>query len=408
VGSCSTILPSSMTRIRSASRIVDKRWAMTKLVRSVRKAAMACWSSNSVRVSTELVASSRISRAGSASLTRRGQRRKFRWRLPGYASDMTTKFGMTLSAEEHPPERLVDLAAKAEDHGFDFVSISDHYHPWITAQGHSPFVWSVLGAISQATKEIEVAVGVTCPTVRIHPAILAQATATTANLLPGRFTWGVGSGEALNEQILGDAWPPADIRLEMLEEAVGVIRELWSGESTTFRGDYYFVEDATIFDPPPGDVPVIVSAFGTKAAEVAARCGDGLWTSGGDPEVMTTFEKNGGSGPVYSQLTMCWAESTEEAVETAHRIWPNTGVPGQLSQDLRTPFHFEQAVELVTPEMIAKAMSCGPDPEPLLKAVDEVLGAGVDHLYFHQVGADQEGFLRFWDEEILPALNDRR
>ncbi|MGH8911101.1 MAG: TIGR03557 family F420-dependent LLM class oxidoreductase [Acidimicrobiia bacterium] len=321
---------------------------------------------------------------------------------------MSTKFGMTLSAEEHPPGRLVDLAAKAEDHGFDFVSISDHYHPWITVQGHSPFVWAVLGAISQATKEIEVAVGVTCPTLRIHPAILAQATATTANLLPGRFTWGVGSGEALNEQILGDAWPPADIRLEMLEEAVVVIRQMWSGESTTFRGDYYIVEDATIFDPPPGDVPIIVSAFGTKAAEVAARCGDGLWTSGGNPEVMKTFEKNGGSGPVYSQLTMCWAESTEEAVETAHRIWPNTGVPGQLSQDLRTPAHFEQAVELVTPEMIAEAMSCGPDPEPLLKTVDKVLEAGVDHLYFHQVGPDQEGFLAFWDGEILPALNDKR
>lgn len=296
----------------------------------------------------------------------------------------------------------------AEEHGFDFVSISDHFHPWITAQGHSPFVWTVLGAIAQATDEIEVAVGVTCPTVRIHPAVLAQATATTANLLPGRFTWGVGSGEALNEQILGDPWPPADIRLEMLEEAVGIVRQLWSGQSTTVRGDYYLVEDATIFDPPPNSVPIVVSAFGPKAAEVAARCGDGLWTTGMKPEIVETFQEHGGSGPVFSQLTLCWAESVEKAVATAHRIWPNSGVPGQLSQDLRTPTHFEQASQLVTPEMIAESMSCGPDPEPVLEAVDQAIDAGVDHLYFHQVGEDQEGFLGFWDDELAPALEDKR
>ena len=317
---------------------------------------------------------------------------------------MATKYGLTLSSEEHPPSRLIDLAADAEEHGFDFVSISDHFHPWITEQGHSPFVWSVLGGISQVTETIEICVGVTCPTIRIHPAILAQATATTANLLPDRFSWGVGSGEALNEQILGDAWPPADIRLEMLEEAVEIVRELWKGDSTTFRGDYYLVEDATIFDPPPGEVPIIVSAFGPKAIEVAARCGDGLWTTGTEGKNVEDFKESGGSGPVYSQLTLCWAESKEEAVETAHRIWPNTGVPGQLSQDLRTPAHFEQAAQLVTPEMIDKSMACGPDPEPILKAAGEARAVGIDHIYFHQIGDDQEGFLTFWDEELSPAL----
>jgi len=296
----------------------------------------------------------------------------------------------------------------AEEHGFDFVSISDHFHPWITNQGHSPFVWTVLGAIGQATEDIDVAVGVTCPTVRIHPAILAQATATTANLLPGRFIWGVGSGEALNEQILGDPWPPADVRLEMLEEAVAVIRQMWEGDSVTFRGDYYLVEDATIFDPPPHPIPVIVSAFGPVAAEVAARIGDGLWTTGTKPEIVETFGDEGGSGPVFSQITLCWAESSEEALETAHRIWPNTGVPGQLSQDLRTPAHFEQAVELVTPELIGESMACGPDPEPLLKATRAAIDAGIDHIYFHQIGDDQEGFLSFWDDEIAPALQDQR
>lgn len=321
---------------------------------------------------------------------------------------MTLQLGITLSSEEHGPARLVELAGLAEDHGFDFVSISDHFHPWVPEQGHSPFVWSVLGAISERTEEIDVAVGVTCPTFRIHPAILAHATATTANLLPERFSWGVGSGEALNEQILGDPWPPADVRIEMLEEAVGLVRELWSGDSVTHRGDYYLVEDATIFDPPPGEVPIIVSAFGRAAAEAAARCGNGLWTTGTSSDVVTAFEEAGGSGPVYAQLTLCWATDRGEAIETAHRIWPNTGVPGQLSQDLRTPFHFRQASQLVTPEMIAESMSCGPDAGPVLDAVDTAIQAGIDHLYFHQVGDDQEGFLSFWDDELRPELESRR
>lgn len=320
---------------------------------------------------------------------------------------MSVRYGMTLSSEEHPPHRLVELASQAEHHGFDFVSISDHFHPWIGRQGHSPFVWTVLGAIAQATDRLQVAVGVTCPTMRLHPAILAQATATTANLLPDRFVWGVGSGEALNEQILGHPWPAADVRIAMMEEAVEVVRRLWTGDSTTFRGDYFTVEDATIFDPPPGDIPVIVSAFGHLAARAAARCGDGLWTTG-TGGIIDEFRHAGGSGPVYSQLTLCWAESEGKAVEIAHRQWPNTGLPGLLSSDLRTPKHFEQATQLVTPEMIAQSVPCGPDPDKLLKAVDEAIGAGVDHLYFHQIGVDQEGFLGFWDAELRPALADRR
>lgn len=318
-----------------------------------------------------------------------------------------TKYGYTLSSEEHDPERLVELAQMAEEHGFDFVSISDHFHPWVSQQGHAPFVWTVLGGISQVTETIEVGVGVTCPTVRIHPAILAQATATTSHLLPDRFFWGVGSGEALNEQILADPWPPAGIRLELLEEAVNLVRLLWKGESTTHRGDYYVVEDATIFDAPSYDIPIIVSAFGTTAAEVAARIGDGLWTSGKGGEPVEVFRRNGGEGPIYGQLHLCWAEDRDEAVETAHRQWPNTGVPGQLSQDLRTPKHIEMATQLVTPEMISESVPCGPDPEPLLRSVDQAIESGIDHVYFHQIGDDQEGFFRFWDKELKPELDNR-
>lgn len=317
---------------------------------------------------------------------------------------MNTRLGYTLSSEEHEPARLVELAVMAEERGFDFVSISDHFHPWITEQGHSPFVWSVLGAISAATNEIEVGVGVTCPTIRIHPAILAQATATTANLLPDRFFWGVGSGEALNEQILGDGWPPADIRLDMLEEAVFLIRRMWEGESTTWRGEYYLVEDATVFDPPPGEVPIIVSAFGEKAAEVAARVGDGLWITGPGKESIDHYRNAGGEGPVYTQLHVCWAETEDEAEEIAHRVWPNTALPGQLAQDLRTPQHFEQAVEVVTPEMVAEKIPCGPDPERIVESYRKAIDSGVDHVYFHQIGPDQEGFFDWWESEVRPEL----
>ncbi len=321
---------------------------------------------------------------------------------------MAAEFGMTLSSEEHAPEDLVRFAVDAERSGFDFVSISDHYHPWIDAQGHAGFVWAVLGAIAQATDAIEVAVGVTCPTTRIHPAILAQATATTARLLSGRFVWGVGSGEALNEQILGDPWPPADVRIEMLEEAIEVVRKLWQGETVTHRGRHYTVEDARIYDPPPSEVPIVVSAFGPEAAEMAARAGDGLWVTGADPKSISVFAEAGGTGPVYSQLGVCWAATVEEAVDTAHRVWPNTRVPGQLNQDLRTPAHFEQAVEIVTPEMVAADVLCGPDPGPVIAAIDEAVDAGVDHVYLHQIGPDQAGFLRFWSDDLAPEVDHHR
>jgi G6PDH family F420-dependent oxidoreductase len=321
--------------------------------------------------------------------------------------DTSIRYGFTLSSEEHPPRRLLEMAALAEGHGFDFLTISDHYHPWVDAQGHAPFVWSVLGALAARTSTLDVAVGVTCPTMRIHPAILAQATATCAQLFEGRFTWGVGSGEALNEHILGDRWPPVDLRLEMLEESVGLVRELWRGDEVTHRGPHYTVENARIYDAPEPAPPIIVSAFGPRAAELAARIGDGLWTSGTQGDVVQAWRDAGGSGPVYAQLTLCWAKDRADAVKTAHRIWPNAGVPGQLSQDLPTPAHFEQASSVVTEEQIAESMACGPDPEPVIGAVEEMLDAGIDHVHVHQIGPDQEGFCRFWSEQVAPGLRGR-
>lgn len=314
------------------------------------------------------------------------------------------RFGLTLSSEELAPQRLVDVAVLAEESGFDFVSISDHFHPWIDAQGHSPFVWSVLGAVAARTTKIAVATGVTCPTVRIHPAILAHATATTALLFGDRFSWGVGSGEALNEHILGHRWPPVDLRHAMLEEAVDIVRQLWTGSEVTHRGGFYTVENARIYDPPSSVPPIVVSAFGQKAAELSARIGDGLFLSGADDETIETWRRAGGTGPVYSQFSLCWAAKRQEAVDIAHRIWPTTVVPGQLSQDLSVPALFEQAVKDVTADEVAAQIPCGPDPQPILDKVSEMIDAGVDHVYFHQIGDDQEGFARFWRDELEPQL----
>ena len=317
------------------------------------------------------------------------------------------RYGMTLSSEEHGPSRLVDIGVLAEDSGFDFVSISDHYHPWLDEQGHSPFVWSVLGALAVSTTTLEVAVGVTCPTMRIHPAILAQAAATCAELFDGRFSWGVGTGEALNEHILGDRWPPSDLRRSMLEEAVAVIRQLWQGEEVTFRGEHYVVENARIYDRPDPAPPIIVSAFGPQAAELAGRIGDGLWTTGGSSEIIDQWRAAGGRGPVYSQLSLCWAEDADEAAATAHRVWRSTAVPGELSQDLPTPAHYAQASSKATVEDIAEQLMCGPDPEPILAELNNMVDVGVDHVYVHQIGDDQEGFVEFWKREIADHLPGR-
>ncbi len=316
---------------------------------------------------------------------------------------MEPKYGLTLSSEEHPPTRLVELAVAAEEAGFDFVSISDHFHPWLTTQGHSAFVWSVLGAIAQATSTIEVGVGVSCPIVRVHPVVHAQAVATTAILLEGRMTWGVGSGEALNEHVTGSPWPTADVRLEMLEEAVHVIRRLWSEESVTHRGRHFVVEDARIFDGPETPPPIVVSAFGPEAAGVAARIGDGLWTTG-IPEIADEYHAAGGEGSVWTQLSLCWDESRETAVDRAHRIWANTALPGQLAQDLRTVTDFEDAVTLVTPSMIEDQLPCGPDTEPIISGIKEAVAGGADYIYLHQIGNPLQGFLDVWRNEIEPAL----
>jgi G6PDH family F420-dependent oxidoreductase len=310
-----------------------------------------------------------------------------------------TQYGMTLSSEEWGPKDLVESARKAEGAGFDFVSVSDHYHPWIDAQGHSPFVWGVLGAIGEATSTLEVGVGVTCPTIRIHPAVVAQAAATASLLLDGRLTFGIGSGENLNEHILGHRWPPADVRSAMLEEALGVMRRLWTGERIDHRGDFYEVDNARLYDPPEGDLTVVVSGFGEKATELAARIGDGWWTSGPDPDLHEVWTKAGGSGPKYGQINIAYGPDEDECRKRVIERWPNAGFPGELSQDLPTPAHFDQLADLLTEEQAVGPTPCGPDLDAICDSVQEYLDAGYDHLYLHQVG-DQDALTEVWEAEL--------
>ena len=317
-----------------------------------------------------------------------------------------TEFGYSLSSEEHPPNDLVENARKAEAAGFSYASISDHFHPWVDAQGNSAFVWSVIGAIAHRTEQLELMTGVTCPTIRIHPAIVAHAAATSRAMMPGRFMLGVGTGENLNEHILGDRWPAPDERLDMLVEAIEVMRLLWEGGYQTFRGDYYEVENARLYTlPPDGTVPIAFAAAQPLAAETAGQLGDAFVTTSADEEILGKFREGGGEGkPVYGQLTFCWARTEDEAKETVHRVWPNAGIGGELAQELPLPRHFEQAAENVSPDDLAESMPLGPDPEPVLEKIREYEQAGFTHVHLHQIGPDQDGFFEFWRNELQPRL----
>jgi G6PDH family F420-dependent oxidoreductase len=315
------------------------------------------------------------------------------------------KIGYFLSCEEFGPAELVRQARLAEEHGFQGLWISDHYHPWNEAQGESPFVWSVIGAVAQATERLPVTTAVTCPTVRIHPAIIAQAAATSALLLPGRFALGVGSGEALNEHILGDDWPDADTRLEMLEESIEIMRELWQGGFVKHDGRHYVVENARVYSLPDEPPPVYVSGFGPKSISLAARVADGYCTVGPDADAVKQFRSQGGGDkPVQGGLKVCFGDDEAACLKTAHELWPNEGVPGELAQILPMPAHFEQACELVTEEMVAESVPCGPDLDKHVEMIRKYADAGFDELYIQQIGPRQDEFFAAYAEKVLPQF----
>ena len=315
-----------------------------------------------------------------------------------------TVFGYFLSSEEHQPLDLVAQAVRAEQAGFEALWVSDHYHPWNDAQGSSPFVWGLLGAIAARTQTVRCTTAVTAPIVRIHPAVLAQAAATAAVLFEGRFAFGVGSGEALNEHILGTPWPTADVRLEMLEEAVEVIRALWTGDLVRHRGTYYTVDTARLYTLPERPPPLLISGFGPKATALAARIGDGWLSTSPDGELLRAYRDAGGTGPTQGGVKLCWSDDAATARQHLHRLWGHTAIPGEASQILPSPAHFEQLSAVVTEEMAVAGKAAGNRVEDFVNAVRPYVEAGFDEVYLSQVGPEQEGFFDFWERELQPAL----
>jgi coenzyme F420-dependent glucose-6-phosphate dehydrogenase len=311
------------------------------------------------------------------------------------------ELGFALSSEDHPPQELVRQAALAERAGFTFALVSDHYHPWVDAQGESPFVWSTLGGIAEATEKIRVGTGVTCPMIRIHPAIVAQAAATVAAMMPGRFFLGVGTGENLNEHVLGDRWPPPDERLEMLEEAVEVMRLLWQGGEQTHRGRHYTVDHARVYTLPDDPPDVYVAGSAPKAAKLAGKIGDGLISTAPDADLVKAF---GNGKPKLGMMHCAYDEDAKKGLERATKLWPNLALKGPLGQDLATPSDFAEAAAMVDEADVAETTPHGPDPEPYLEQIRKYDEAGFTHVYMHQIGDNQDEFADFARRELMPRL----
>ena len=317
------------------------------------------------------------------------------------------KLGYFLSSEEHKPNQLIRHTQLAEQSGFEFAVISDHFHPWVSAQGQSAFVWSVLGGIAQGTEQIRVGTAVTCPIMRIHPVLVAQAAATVADMMPGRFFLGLGTGEYLNEHIFGDVWPRYDTRKEMLVEAIHIMRELWKGEDYSYDGAHFTVREARLYTLPDELPPIYVAASGPESAEMAAELSDGLISTSSGDEVVKAFKKHGGSDkPRYGSVKVCWAKTQAEAKKTLEKEWPVSALSGRLHVDLATPKHFEDAVEAMGKVEIPEDSVFGPKPEPYIEALQSLQENGFDHIYIHQVGPDQEGFLEFFSSTLLPILEE--
>ena len=316
------------------------------------------------------------------------------------------EYGYFLSCEEFGPADLVEQARMAEQAGFESLWISDHYHPWNDAQGQSPFVWSVIGALSAAVS-LPIGTAVTCPTVRMHPAVVAQAAATSAVMTGGRFRLGVGTGEALNEHILGDAWPPTHIRLEMLEEAIQVMRNLFTGKEINHHGPHYTVENARLYTVPDEPVPIDISGFGPQATSLAARVGDGFITMTPQEPMVEQFRKGGGGGkPVSGGVKVCYGHDRDETVRTVHRLWSNQLLPGEMGQVLPSPSHFEQLEPLITEEMVSRNTVCGGDVDEHVAALSAFRQAGFDRVYVNQIGPDQRAFFDFYRTKVLPQLQE--
>ena len=318
------------------------------------------------------------------------------------------KLGYKLMSEEHGPLALVRNATRAEQAGFDFAAISDHFFPWLEEQGHAPFAWSVLGALANATRRMALMTAVTCPIMRYHPAIIAQATATMALLSNGRFTLGLGAGERLNEHVIGAGWPGRGERQERFAEAIEIIQGLLAGELTNYRGRYFQLDHARLFDRPNSKPPVAIAAGGIEAARLAGRKGDALVATEARSDLVKAFISAGGSGPRYAEVALCYAEHVEAARKTAHRYfrWSVTGWP--VMAELPDTEGFAAASKHVSSETVSQLISCGPSTEHHLQAIERYVTAGYDHIVLVQIGPEQDGFIEFFERELAPALAHRK
>ncbi|PRY32251.1 TIGR03557 family F420-dependent LLM class oxidoreductase [Pseudosporangium ferrugineum] len=310
------------------------------------------------------------------------------------------KVGYKLAAEGFGPKELIAQAVQAERAGFDFVEISDHYHPWLDVQGHSPFAWTVLGGIAARTSRIGLATGVTCPTVRYHPAIIAQAAATLAIMSDDRFTLGIGAGERLNEHVVGQGFPSVRGRHELLREALEIIKLLWQGGYRSYEGKHLRLEDARVFDLPDRLPVIAVAAGGRDAAAMAGELGDGLFTTEPRTDLVEAYRAAGGDGPRYAEVPMAWATTEEAGVREALRTtrWALTG--WKVMSELPNPANFEAASATVREEDIRGQFAVGPDPEPYVEAVRTYVEAGYDHIVLQNAGPDPEGFIDFFQKDL--------
>ncbi|MFJ9556112.1 TIGR03557 family F420-dependent LLM class oxidoreductase [Nocardiopsis sp. NPDC101807] len=316
------------------------------------------------------------------------------------------KVGFKLFAEGFGPREIVEQAVRAERAGFDFVEVSDHFHPWLYSHGHSGFVWSMLAAIAERTETIGLATGVTCPILRVHPAIVAQAAATTALLSEGRFSLGLGSGERLNEHVVGRGWPNANTRHRMLREAIDIIRLLWSGGYHSYEGKHLVLEDARVFDLPDEPPPIIVAAGGEQAALLASELGDGLFCTEPDKALTGAYGESGGVGPRYGEVPLAWAADDDEALDSAREVFRFGLLGWKVQAELPNPVNFEAATALIDREAMRDAFGYGPDPERHLEAVRQFTEAGFDHLCLVNAGPDTEGFFTFFEEELAGPIRD--
>ncbi|HEV2784143.1 MAG TPA: LLM class F420-dependent oxidoreductase [Actinophytocola sp.] len=316
--------------------------------------------------------------------------------------------GYTLMTEQAGPTDLVRHAAMAERAGFDFEVMSDHYFPWLDEQGHSPNAWSVLGAVTQATERVELMTFVTCPTMRYHPAVVAQQAATVQLLSGNRFTLGVGAGENLNEHVVGRGWPPANVRHELLAEAVQIIAGLFDGGYLDYAGKHFRVDSAKLWDLPEIRVPIAVAVSGEQSVRAFAPLADAMIAVEPKPELCKGWDElHDGDSPKVGQLPVCWDSDRKAAVRRAHEQFRWFGGGWKVNAELPGPPAFDAATQFVTEEDVAAAIPCGPDLDPIVDAAKPFWEAGFTHLALVQIGGrHQEEFLDVAERRLLPALRE--